>query len=426
MFNVVGSFLVTNKFQESFKADQSLETAGLKQFEDMAYCPDVKEEGLFYDQLTERLNLLQMNDVQAFVAALGTLDFQSNEILQHPDLPYLAMDALRKGLIDPLQAATALNFWSALRYHGSPNDLQTIEIFHRGAPNEEAISLMKQTFATGSVPFLDGPKFQTFMDNMLLLPPSEQRFLLVPDIQGDASLSTIARQNGGDHFKATISQVVKDLEINVFNRVQPKMRMVPSVGMMQAFLNAQYEEPIEIKPKIYLSTAMQIRQCGLDDTRDMMMPFPDAPEALGNSRCPQKADGHQAPWYEFPYHDFYHAILASAIGKDFRRAAIAAADVVAAYANEPGTENREGLLQLSSSLIDMDFNHFIHFLRDPKTSTAQLFWDTLVLKVEEINQTFEMIRQFERRGLPIPFEASPISDENITTVLEKIYHALAK
>jgi hypothetical protein len=423
MFNVVGSVLVTTQLEDRFEADPSMETAGLKQFQDMAYCPEVKEEGLFYDQLTERLNLLQMNDVQSFVAALGTLDFQSNEILQHPDLPYLAMDALRKGLIDPLQAATALNFWSALRYHGSPNDLQTIEIFHRGAPNEEAISLMKQTFVTGNTPFLDGPKFQAFMHNMRLLPPSEQKFLLVPDIQGDASLSTIARQNGGDHFKATISQGIKDLEINVFNRVQPKMRMIPSVGMMQAFLNAQYDEPIEIKPKIYLSTAVQIRQCGLDDTRDMMMPFPDA---LGNSRCPQKADGYQAPWYEFPYHDFYHAMLASAVGKTLRRAAIAAADVVEAYANEPGTENREGLIQLSASLIDMEFNHFIHFMRDPETSEAQLFWDVLVFKVYQGNHSAEMVRQYEQRGLPRPFEASPISDENIATVLEKIYQTLTK
>lgn len=412
------------------------EAVGQKHFHEMVTSRDVEkeddleliqEERLFAEELTQKLDALNSNDVLKLAEAINTLDCQKDPILLHPDLPYLGMEALRKGLLDPehgpKQAATLLNFWSALQYHKDPNDLQTVELFIGDAPNPQAVAWMKQTFITGGIPFLEDRKFDAFMNHMRQLPLSEQRFLLVPDLQGDVSLNQIGRENRGNIFKATISQVVKDLEINVFNRVHPKMRLVPSVGMMQAFLDAQYDEPIEIKPRIYRSTAMQIRECGLTDRRDMMMPFPDP---SGANRCPATADGYAAPWYDFPYHDFYHAILASAIGKRLRRAGIAVSDVVAEYANQPDTKSHEGLQQLATSILDLEYNHFQHFLKDSKTSTGQTFWNAIVAQVKGHQGVFDLVRQLQLNGFPAPFEVSPISEEEEAQVIDKIYHALVQ
>jgi hypothetical protein len=207
------------------------------------------------------------------------------------------------------------------------------------------------------------------MENVRKLPASEQRFLLVPDIQ--------VRPSSYKLSASTISQSIKQGGINVFNRVNlhgKEMRIVPSIGMEQAFLDAQYDQPVTIKPRIYLSTDMQIRECGLTNSRDMMMSFPDG---MGDNRCPKTADTLDAPWYDFSYHDFYHAIVASAIGEQFRSTGIVASDVTFEYAKKSSSENQE-IQRLGTRFLDMEYRQFLHFIKDLKISPIQNFWKAMI------------------------------------------------
>lgn len=410
----------------------AVSAAGQKQYDEMVYSRDVEKEDnhdlvhrerQFARELTQKLDTLNSTNVLKLVEAISTLDFKNNPILLEPDLPYLVMEALRRGLLDPehgkKQAATALNFWAALQYHQKdPRQLQTIELFEvNGSINPLAEALIKQTLKGADSlqpPYLDGRQWDVFIENMRKLPPSEQRFLLVPDIQGNQTLEQAARENGGNFFKATTSQAIGTAGINVFNRVDHldrPMRMVPSLGMMQAFLDAQFDEPVQINPRIYLSTVAQIRECGCTSCRDMMMPFPDA---SGHSRCLPKADGFEAPWYDFPYHDFYHAIIASSIGKVCRKAGIIASDVISFYADEPTTENRKGLKQLAISLVDMEYIQF------HRKKGWEIFKKAMEAQVARLQVSYRTYLKFQLEGLPFPYEVFPISKKNEREVLVRI------
>lgn len=317
----------------------------------------------FAKKLNDHLQPITEAQITQFVKALPTLDFKNaapNSILLDPQLPYVAIAALKRGHLHPehggLQVATVLNFWGALKYHTSPVDLKTMELFDaQGAANQEAIQLLKQTFisASPSFSFLDGKKFDDFMKKMKHLPSSERRFLVVPNLQKLGDLS---------HTTRTISQAIIDhTHLYVFNRIHQtgpsrlrmptETRIVPSTGMMQAFLDAEFrEKAVKIVPRIYLSTQKQIRECGLKGTRDLMVPFPDG---LGGSRCPRLADGFSSPWYDFPYHDFYHAIVASSIGSFFRKKGIELADFIESCSRESSKHKK-----LAATLTDLEFKDF--------------------------------------------------------------------
>ncbi len=307
----------------------------LKQYDEMTIPRDIAGERSFKSiekekaasqELTEKLACVTDQEIKELLDIIDTLDFRNapkDSVLFSQKLPYIALEALRRGLLDPQhgqkQVATLLNFWAALQYHQGPSDLETVSVF-----SSKAEKLMKQTFTHSTNPsidpFLEGDKFDLFMEKMKSLPPSEQRFLLVPDIQDNIAISLTTVENGRSPFEASVSQAAKATGINVFNRLTcygMPMRIIPSNGMMQAFLDAQYrEDAVEIKPRVYLSTLRHIYNNRLTNTCDMMMPTPDNE---GKSRCPSTADGFQAPWYDFPYHDFYHSITTSAVGQTYRK-----------------------------------------------------------------------------------------------------------
>ncbi len=376
--------------------------------------------------LAQKCSQITDQEIGQLLEVIDTLDFKNDAILLNPKLPHIALEALRRGLLDPThgqkQVATILSFWSALQYHQDPAVLQILSVFDHTPTIKETF---KHSFIKEMDPFLEGDKFDLFIKKMQDLPLSEQHFLLVPDIQGDDSIATIVRANGGNPYKASISQATKASGVNVFNRVNDHgtpMRIIPSAGMMQAFLEAQYgEDAVEIKPRVYLSTLRHIYDNRLTDTCDMMIPTPDAE---GKNRCPSTADGFQAPWYDFFYHDFYHAILTSAVGRTYRKAAIVASDVIRAYAKTAPVQDQKGLNQLAVSLIDMDFALFHHYLvKPPHRSRAHTFWLTITQQISI--QKIKVIANdaLKRKGVTPPFRADPISSESELEMFNAVYHA---
>ncbi|MBS0615477.1 MAG: hypothetical protein JSR58_02875 [Verrucomicrobia bacterium] len=342
----------------------------------------------------------------SIIETLDSFDFRNapnNSVLFKDDFPFLVLSALQCEWLDQkngeMQAATALNFWSAYQFHDKNSQvIETIPLFQNDQVNPLAEPLLKETFkrSIDNFEYLEGNKYVKFLEQMRQLPKSEQQFLLVPDIQKAED--------------QTVSQAIKkNAHFNVFNRTPHKgqtMRIVPSVGMMQAFLNAQYDEPVKITPRLYLSSIEQIRECGLTDTRDMMT---SVPSKYKSNRCPDKADGYLAPWYDFAYHDFYHAHVCSAIGKAYRRAGIAASDALMEFSRTmlPPTD-RQGLEELAIAFIDMEYPAFIP-KRQASAPPEQLFW-------EAINEQFNIHERKEHES-----RASFISHKTILQALQHLY-----
>ena len=366
-------------------------------------------------------------EIEQLVDELPFLDLNNDSILLNPKLPYIALEALRKGFLDPLhgqkQAATLLNFWAALQYHQGPTDLLIRSVF-------EEEELLRASFEHSNNPTLkpflhDEDKFDLFLDKMRALPRSEQYFLDAVKIQGDDPLPIISEKNNGNFFKATISQATKATGINVFNRLENDVQIIPSVGMMQAFLEAQYgEDAVEIKPRVYHSTFQHIYDTRLNDTCDMMMPSPDAE---GKNRCPSTADGYPAPWYTFPGHDFYHSIQTSAIGKIYRRAGALASNTIRAYAKTAPSQDQKGLDQIADRLVDMDFPPFQHFFEKPPTHTqASTFWISMSQQFSLQKMKFKIHEALKARGVTPPHEADLISDESELGAFFALYHVFVE
>lgn len=400
-FNLVDSFYTAPSDPVEVKQAVNCLSESQKAFTEMTYSrtvekennfPLIEKERAFADRLSTRLSKITDGDLLQLVKEIDKFDFQNSQEgskLLDPQLPNLAMEALRRGLLTTHQAATVMQFWGALQYHQNKNDLQSVELFDGNFNNPVAVELIQETLKFDSTveptpPYLEGKKFDTFISLMQKLPLSEQRFLLVPDIQGNPSSKELDQQLEAGKKRPYISQIIKhSTGINVFGRVNYQgrpTRMVPSMGMMQAFLDAQFgEQAVTIKPRTYLSTDMQLRECGMNDTRDMLMPFPNS---NGVNRNPKLADYYKAPWYDFPYHDFYHCIIASGVGKFFRRAAIDAADVVMQLADTKlskenvliNAASHDDLKRLSSSIIDMEHTSFQHYPLTLKWPKDHVFW----------------------------------------------------
>ncbi len=410
----------------------------LKQYDEMTTPRDVagerslksiEKEKAASQELTKKLACVTDQEIKELLDVIDTLDLRNapkDSVLFSQKLPHIALETLRRGLLDPQhgqkQVATILNFWAALQYHQNSSDLETVSVF-----SSKAEKLMKMTFMHPTEPsidpFLEGDKFDLFMKKMRSLPPSEQRFLLVPDIQGDDSIDVIAALNGGDPFKASISQATNETGINVFNRLtyqEMPMRIIPSNGMMQAFLDAQYgEDAVEIKPRVYLSTLRHIYDNRLTNTCDMMVPTPDD---KGKSRCPSTADGFQAPWYDFPYHDFYHAIATSAVGQTYRKIGIIASDAIRTYAKTAPAEDQKGLGQLAVMMVDMDYPFFLHFFNHLGFSQEGIFWLTINQQILQQKLKYKNHETLKQLGITPPYRVDLISEESELGVFNALYH----
>jgi hypothetical protein len=373
--------------------------------------------------LINRLSEVTFEQIKQFLDVIDTLDFQhaqKDSVLLNPKLPHIALETLRRGLLDSkqgqIQVATLLNFWSALQYHGDSKTLTTVSVF---AP--EAAALIKETLLnscdTKTEPFLNGDLFALFLEKLKAFPLSEQRFLLVDDLQGNLT------SHPENPYTATVSQALKVTGVNVFNRViSKKLRIIPSAGMMQAFLDAQYgDNAVKIKPRISLSTTSHIYDTRLTDTNDLMF---STPGEDGNSRCPEKADGYLAPWYDFPYHDFYHAICSSAVGKTYRKVGILASNLIRSYAKIAPSHDQKGLHQLAFNFVDMEYPAFHHYVPAAFNITPPImFW--LTINVQFLYQAiqFEVHQAFEQKGVSLPFRIFPISKESQLGVLNRLVSA---
>ena len=273
----------------------------------------------------------------------------NDEIFTATNLPYYALEAFRLHHINEYQFGTLQLLWSIGQCHNGFDEMQVIPLFTQdGQPNSDAIKMIQHTL-DGFIPitisiherlrFLTDDELVRFIDEMKKLPISEQRFFVVPEIQYPYS---------------TISHNIRtSTGINIFNALAGGYRMIPSLGMMQTILNVKYGlNAVKINPVLGVSTLSQLEK---EDARDMAVPYPGV-------FLPDAADHYAAPWYEFSYHDFYHAILCSGFPKVYRQLMFAVASLAVNEINvkhlQSGTTTKRTYQAFRFAALDMETSNF--------------------------------------------------------------------
>lgn len=352
-------------------------------------------------ELENRLSGCDPDKIHDLESAVQKGDWNS-PIFQDQNFPYYGLKLLKDGKISQQQFGTIQIFWNAKENYGS--QLKIIALFNKdGSINEDAKNKIKQTlkkpdsisptvseqysgdlFSGG---LFTGNLIEMYFSCMKKQANSEQFFFYIdhddqPD--WDKNLSIFDSQKYFDLH--TISQEINyTAGINALGRVDGG-RMIPTVGMMQQFLNVFFQgNAVKINPVIGLSTLKDIRDNGEKDTRDMLIAFPGL-------QLPMRADGFKAPGIDFTYHDFYHAILASCMLKNHRPRMIQIADAI----NDLRKNSWWGgydLKLLRNRFIDMEFSGYRKDANIQKsfTSKENLFW-YIVASTEVVHNQLEAIK----------------------------------
>jgi hypothetical protein len=307
-------------------------------------------------------------------------------IFDNTDLfPYYGLAALKQQKISVQTFATLMAYWS-VRQHHPRKEIQVVHLFNSdGTINADARTMIKATmrvsselgkqFLGGKEDYLDEKQLDQFFLEMKKLPQAEQQFFVVNDpndYYGGDSLARVLEK------KEPISTRIGYLGINIFCRFKihkrkkevlsssehvnseekynPR-RMIASLGMMQCFINLRYpENAVQMTPKIGLGTLEDIENNGITMTREFAIPFP---KRKGGPDYPKEADYYQAHQeYEFMWHDFYHAILASQVPSNHQKAMILIAHKVKEMSRDKNFQTplaQRFLSELYERLIDMEF-----------------------------------------------------------------------
>jgi hypothetical protein len=193
----------------------------------------------------------------------------------------------------------------------------------------------------------------------------------------DSAARFEARKNG----EFQIFKAIERTPISIFNTYEDtshKFRLVPSFGMMQAFLQVCTPFPVTMTPRIGLSSEEQILTNAFCGTRDLCVP-------VGEVFIPQTIDGYYADGQDAYSHDFYHAIGCSFIPPQHRAAfGILAARLqkeIKSLTLEPFNTIARAV---ASKFIDMDFLHYFYSAQTGESSYQLCFFESFVEIMENV------------------------------------------
>lgn len=286
---------------------------------------------------------------------------------------YYALEALRRGEITQHQFGTLMLFKEELDNQKAIEITpEVIPIFDtNGSPNKEALDLIEQgmypppdSFEKAwdieayeqekkkHKPYLDENQSKAFFEFLSKTPKSEQQFLLVPE-------DYMNKEDSEEYNKtvpATVSMAIQyQIGFNVFGRVLIKneetgkhelYRIIPSVGMMQAFLDA-----IKGKRTIYLDIVLG--PCTGDDLdEDTRSKTRKVGVHFDGCRQSSEADRYPALGNDFPLHDGYHAWRALWIPDEHKLEFSKAGHLLDDLQSKPGPN------YLRESFFDMEFDKY--------------------------------------------------------------------
>lgn len=250
--------------------------------------------------------------------------------------PYRALAALRLGLITKEQFATVCCFCAARQHEGASIWIRTPLFRVDGTLTARAKRVMRANWKQTREATTDWKSVRDRLcEHMKTRPYSEQQFYLTEQ----------------KHSEDLYGRIVK-IGAGVFGPCGRGWRMIASVGMQQAFLEARYgASAVVLHPVIGVSETGDIRENGLKHTRDVSLWMPAHP-------LPAEADGMQVSRpVDFSYHDFYHAQLCSSIPPMYRAVLVQLADLfLKAGRRHADCPRAQTFFQtMQNRLIDMEY-----------------------------------------------------------------------
>ncbi len=265
-------------------------------------------------QLLEKINQVNKNHPDRYAKFLDEVKAGNlNQIHSIKNYPFYALKAVEQGSINRTDFATIMMYWSS-QTAWKP----CIKLFdEQGNPNPLARDLIQQTLplSNGKL-FLSEKELNEFFTVMKNAPPLQRQFFLEdPQIRLEGEKLSVRDRIADENVYGM--NVFSKCTYNSQNKV-----MIPSAEMMQSFLHVKFEKnAIKMNFVLGLSTAGQIRENGLSQTRDVALRFPEI-------YAPNEADGFLAKGTDFTYHDFFHSTIASCAPHEDQKKLIAIADAI--------------------------------------------------------------------------------------------------
>lgn len=227
------------------------------------------------------------------------------QLFSDPDFDYYALAAVEQNYITAVQFGTLMFVRAGLCSGVAIQDIEVISLFDGNAPSYRAWIYIKETFKSKDGHFImDDRELAQFFELMRKQPPSEQYLVLIPDVRRlPESWNNISvRLNMHAYFNAFCG-----LEIN-----QKKMRMIPSIGMVQALLDATGDDGFTFLLALDDATPEEIRlTCINENARDLRTHSTIAP-------APNTADGFRSPPIDWIFHEIYHLFTSRHVPKPHR------------------------------------------------------------------------------------------------------------
>lgn len=289
--------------------------------------------------------------IAALCKALLSQDWSAEIFADAEQLPDIALAALRDQKLNSTQFATVMSFW-AIRQHHLPKDIQVITIFQPdGSLNPLAERILQQTIRKAG-DYASVSSFETFTAEVAKLPLSEQILFVVPDLEKEFP-STERRDPSVIQIKQKISigQSLRfSADFGIFAKYDDDKdkRLIPSLGLQQAYLNSSTLYPVTLIPTVGLFPSEEMEAHGNNQTRPFAVPFP-------NSDYPDEVDSFKTPLlYDVTWHDFNHAVRASFVPPKHQKAIMALASGINQFKTVDPTL-KVVLDKFYDSLMDMDF-----------------------------------------------------------------------
>lgn len=267
--------------------------------------------------------------------------WKTDPFFKSPQFHLYALFALKQGRITQHQFGTLMTFDTARKYvetlaflptvSGSPRTVKILPIFSGKQISSHMTYLLHSCLTLWEVrvaewnwlekgdvddqlPVIFENKrfircsdkiFQRFLDLLETLSESEKTFLLHED--------TEYCEKGLERYSAndigSVSYVINfRTGINILSRVtigNIRYRMIPSFGMVQAFIKALNPiDPIILNPVLNISSLDDIRSNGLLRMRDCLLCSPFSAPVT-------EADSHLVFGIDYTYHDWYHGVKAN-------------------------------------------------------------------------------------------------------------------
>lgn len=273
--------------------------------------------------------------------------------------PYFALQALREQRIMAQQFGTIMLVWSILRRHGTESF--TVERYYERSDSEKfdirpvGFRYKKRKWydlieLTGKSIFnqlclFTGKNYEKFHKRVVQLPSSERQFFCIMDTDFNKPKNSL-----GQH-------IYFDLRMQIFSFFQAMMpmRVIASVGIMQAYLDTVFDNSLQIEVILNLSTPQGIYESAMRGARPMTVPFP--------GMCFKKIHNYPAPYYDVTHHDFTHLIAHSAFTLFEREVICQIYRFIKEFIIKEDRENlslewkeeRKKILNLMEKVIDFDY-----------------------------------------------------------------------